>query len=51
MIEVAPVPVAEWTGRTPLDLIGGARFPSIEGLTYLLTLGPRSLHWLRLEDG
>jgi hypothetical protein len=36
---------------TPLDLIGGARFPSIEGLTYLLTLGPRSLHWLRLEDG
>jgi hypothetical protein len=42
---------AEWKGRTPLDLIGGARFPSIEAPTYPLTLGPHSLPWLRLEDG
>jgi maltose alpha-D-glucosyltransferase/alpha-amylase len=47
----ALVPVAEWTGRTPVDVIGGARFPSIEAVTYLLTLGPHSLLWLRLEDG
>jgi maltose alpha-D-glucosyltransferase/alpha-amylase len=47
----AVVPVAEWSGRTPVDLIGGARFPVIDRDTYLLTLGPHSLLWLRLEDG
>ena len=45
----AVVSVAEWIGRTPVDLIGGARFPKIDGPTYLLTLGPHSLLWLRLE--
>jgi maltose alpha-D-glucosyltransferase/alpha-amylase len=47
----ALVPVTEWKGCTPVDLFGGARFPSIEAPTYLLTLGPHSLLWLRLEDG
>ena len=46
----ALVPVEEWRGRTPVDLFGGARFPVIESPTYLLTLGPHSLLWLRLED-
>ena len=46
----AVVPVAEWKGRTPVDLIGGARFPVIDAPSYLLTLGPHSLLWLRLED-
>ncbi|MGE0159539.1 MAG: maltose alpha-D-glucosyltransferase [Gemmatimonadales bacterium] len=46
----ALVPVSDWNGCTPVDLIGGARFPAIETPTYLLTLGPHSLLWLRLED-
>ena len=47
----AVVPVAEWQGCTPVDLFGGARFPIIDSPTYLLTLGPHSLLWLRLENG
>jgi maltose alpha-D-glucosyltransferase/alpha-amylase len=46
----ALVPVSDWKGRTPVDLIGGARFPTIDNATYLLTLGPHSLLWLRLEN-
>jgi len=46
----ALVPLAEWAGRTPVDLFGKARFPVVEGPKYLLTLGPHSLLWLRLED-
>jgi maltose alpha-D-glucosyltransferase/alpha-amylase len=47
----AVVPLGEWKGRTPVDLIGGARFPVVDTPTYLLTLGPHSLLWLRLEAG
>jgi maltose alpha-D-glucosyltransferase/alpha-amylase len=47
----ALVPVGEWVGRTPVDVIGGARFPAISGQHYLFTPGPHSLLWLRLEDG
>jgi maltose alpha-D-glucosyltransferase/alpha-amylase len=50
-VQPAVVPVTEWKARTPVDLIGGARFPTIDNPTYLLTLGPHSLLWLRLEDG
>jgi maltose alpha-D-glucosyltransferase/alpha-amylase len=47
----AVVSLGEWKGRTPVDLFGGARFPVIDGPTYLITLGPHSLLWLRLESG
>ena len=47
----ALVPVGEWIGGTPLDLIGGARFPIITEEHYLFTPGPHSLLWLRLEYG
>jgi maltose alpha-D-glucosyltransferase/alpha-amylase len=47
----ALVPLGEWVGKTPVDLIGGARFPAISGQHYLFTPGPHSLLWLRLEDG
>ncbi|MGH7342138.1 MAG: alpha-glucosidase C-terminal domain-containing protein, partial [Candidatus Rokuibacteriota bacterium] len=38
-----------WVGRTPVEIIGGARFPPITQSEYLFTLGPHSLLWLRLE--
>jgi maltose alpha-D-glucosyltransferase/alpha-amylase len=50
-VQPALVPVAPWIGRTPVELIGGARFPPITQPEYLFTLGPHSLLWLRLEDG
>jgi maltose alpha-D-glucosyltransferase/alpha-amylase len=49
-VQPALVPVVDWAGRTPVEVMGGARFPPITGPEYLVTLGPHSLLWLRLED-
>jgi maltose alpha-D-glucosyltransferase/alpha-amylase len=48
-VQPALVPVAEWVGRTPVEIIGNERFPAITREVYLFTLGPHSLLWLRLE--
>jgi maltose alpha-D-glucosyltransferase/alpha-amylase len=47
----AVLPLGDWTGRRPVDLFGGERFPVIDGPTYLFTLCPHSILWLRLESG
>ncbi|MBB5954361.1 maltose alpha-D-glucosyltransferase/alpha-amylase [Saccharothrix tamanrassetensis] len=39
----------EYEGRTPVELIGGARFPRIGELPYLLTLSGHGFYWLVLE--
>lgn len=49
-VQPALVPVEEWIGRTPVEVMGGARFPAITAADYLFTLGPHSILWLRLED-
>ena len=48
-VQPALVPVGEWIGRTPVEIIGGERFPEITRGEYLFTMGPHSLLWLRLE--
>jgi len=48
-VQPAVVPVEEWVGRTPVEVIGGARFPPITHPEYLLTMGPHALLWFRLE--
>ena len=48
-VQPALVPVEEWRARTPVEIIGGERFPAITHSEYLFTLGPHSLLWLRLE--
>ena len=48
-VQPALVPVGEWVHRTPVEIIGGERFPAITRDEYLFTLGPHSLLWLRLE--
>ncbi len=40
--------LSQYTGRTPVDLIGGEAFPSIGQLTYLLTLPPYAFYWFAL---
>jgi maltose alpha-D-glucosyltransferase/alpha-amylase len=42
-----------WEGVTPIELIGGVRFPQIGELSYLLTLGSYGFYWIRLprEEG
>jgi maltose alpha-D-glucosyltransferase / alpha-amylase len=37
-----------WEGFQPVELIGGARFPRIGELPYLLTLGSHAFYWFRL---
>jgi maltose alpha-D-glucosyltransferase/alpha-amylase len=39
----------EFNGRTPVELFGRTEFPRIGELPYLLTLGPHSFLWFRLE--
>jgi maltose alpha-D-glucosyltransferase/alpha-amylase len=36
------------TGRTPVDLVGGAEFPAVGQLPYLLTLPPYAFYWFAL---
>ena len=42
--------LAEFTGRTPIELDGGSVFPPIGQLNYLLTLPPYGFYWFHLTD-
>ena len=37
-----------WEGVTPIELLGGVRFPEVGELPYLLTLGGYGFYWIRL---
>jgi maltose alpha-D-glucosyltransferase/alpha-amylase len=37
-------------GVSPIELLGGVRFPEIGELPYLLTLGAYGFYWFRLPD-
>jgi maltose alpha-D-glucosyltransferase / alpha-amylase len=37
-----------WEGSEPIELMGGARFPAIGELPYLLTLSGHGFYWLRM---
>ena len=41
--------LAEFSGRTPIELSGSAAFPMIGQLTYLLTLPPYGFYWFLLS--
>ncbi|MFJ8991799.1 alpha-glucosidase C-terminal domain-containing protein, partial [Streptomyces sp. NPDC102279] len=43
--------LSEFTGRHPVELIGGVRFPAIGELPYLLTLAGHGFYWFRLRNG
>jgi maltose alpha-D-glucosyltransferase/alpha-amylase len=38
----------EWEGAEPVELLGGAQFPRIGELPYLLTLAGHGFYWLRI---
>ncbi|MDH4557464.1 maltose alpha-D-glucosyltransferase [Pseudomonas sp. BN417] len=42
--------LAEYDGRVPVEMLGGASFPPIGQLTYLLTLPPYGFYWFYLAD-
>jgi maltose alpha-D-glucosyltransferase/alpha-amylase len=41
--------LSEFSGRTPIELLGGTAFPLIGQLTYLLTLPPYGFYWFKLS--
>jgi maltose alpha-D-glucosyltransferase/alpha-amylase len=48
-VQCAELDMAEFAGRTPVELFGKTTFPPIGELPYFLTLGPHSFYWLKLE--
>jgi maltose alpha-D-glucosyltransferase/alpha-amylase len=40
--------LSAFAGRTPVDLVGGAAFPPVGQLPYLLTLPPYAFYWFAL---
>ena len=43
--------LAEFAGKTPVEMSGGASFPTIGQLPYLLSLPPFGFYWFELSDG
>jgi maltose alpha-D-glucosyltransferase / alpha-amylase len=41
--------LAKWKGMRPVELQGGAEFPPIGDLPYLLTLGGHAFYWFSIE--
>jgi maltose alpha-D-glucosyltransferase/alpha-amylase len=37
------------SGRRPVELTGGVRFPAVGELPYLLTLGGHGFYWMQLR--
>jgi maltose alpha-D-glucosyltransferase/alpha-amylase len=48
-VQPVSIDLAEWSGRVPVDAMGGAAFPPIGSPPYFLSLGPHGFYWLRLE--
>jgi maltose alpha-D-glucosyltransferase/alpha-amylase len=42
--------LAEFAGRTPVEMLGGVAFPAIGNLSYLLTLPPYGFFWFLLSS-
>lgn len=42
--------LSRWKGRTPVEMVGGVRFPPIGDSPYLLTLAPHGFLWFSLEQ-
>ena len=40
--------LGEFEGATPVEMLGGTRFPRIGSLPYLVTLAPRGFFWFEL---
>ena len=43
--------LSAFIGRVPVDIVGGAVFPPVGQLTYMLTLPPYGFYWFMLAEG
>jgi maltose alpha-D-glucosyltransferase/alpha-amylase len=52
-LAASPQPVeldlAAFAGATPVEMLGGTRFPTVGAPPYFLSLGPHGFYWFRLE--
>jgi len=49
-VEYVELDLSAYQGMVAIELFSGRPFPAIGALPYLLTLGPHSFYWFRLED-
>ncbi len=49
-VEYVEIDLSAWRGQVAVELFSGRPFPPIGELPYLLTLGPHSFYWFRLEE-
>ena len=47
--EAVELDLAEFRGATPVELLGGSRFPALTERPYTLTMAPHGFYWLRLD--
>jgi maltose alpha-D-glucosyltransferase / alpha-amylase len=48
-VQPVELDLRQYSGWTPVEIIGETRFPPIGELAYFLTLGPHGFYWFRLE--
>ena len=48
-VQYVELPLPGQRGLVPVELFGGARFPVIGDVPYMLTLGPHGFYWFSLE--
>jgi maltose alpha-D-glucosyltransferase / alpha-amylase len=46
----AEMPMQQFDGLTPIELLGRVPFPKIGELPYFVTLGPYQFYWFQLVD-
>jgi maltose alpha-D-glucosyltransferase / alpha-amylase len=49
-MQAVEIPLTEFAGLTPVELLGESQLPKIGDQPYLLTLAPYGFYWLRLQD-
>jgi maltose alpha-D-glucosyltransferase/alpha-amylase len=50
-VEYVELDLSDYRGMVAVEVFGGKHFPPIGDLSYLLTLGPHSFYWFRLQPG
>jgi maltose alpha-D-glucosyltransferase/alpha-amylase len=48
-VQPVELDLAQFAGRTPIELFGETVFPKITANPYFLSLGPHTFYWFRLE--
>ncbi|HVG70583.1 MAG TPA: maltose alpha-D-glucosyltransferase [Vicinamibacterales bacterium] len=50
VVQPVEIPLAQFAGLTPVELLGQTQLPKISDQPYFLTLAPYGFYWLRLQE-